>query len=137
MVVRIRQARSSVISVLLLCCLQAAGGQRDLRGWSQQTRLSDTPDGHVYPNRLPKAGSCLNGNILKSLVTTSVTQCELMCGTTKGCRWFAYCASHMDVSLPVEHHAYVFKYCNDDLDFYGMSSHSLVKACMHLMGFVR
>ena len=107
--------------VLLMClvalgCFKTSGGQRELLGWSQQSRLSDSIEegqlGHLYPNAAPQQGACINGTIIKHLVTASVTACELMCGYTPGCRWFAYCASHLDVSLPVDH-ALRMEYCNE------------------------
>ena len=111
-----RRQNLLLVCMVVLGCLELSGGQRELLGWSQQTRLSDSVDelqlGHLYPNAAPKRGACINGTILKHLVTTSVTACELMCGYTPGCRWFAYCASHLDISLPVDH-ALQMEYCNE------------------------
>ena len=109
----------SAVLLLLQCLVGSAGGQRELLGWSQQTRISNTSLGHLYPNNKPQEGTCLNGTIVRHLVAPSVTSCELMCGRTPGCRWFAYCASHLDVSLPVEH-ALVQQYCDDTYDMFAV-----------------
>ena len=98
------------LCALLLCWAQAVGGQRELRGWSLQTRISNGTSGSVDPNLEPLPGSCLNGTIIRYLEARSVAECELACGYTPGCRWFSYCASHLDVALPVAH-AYDMHYC--------------------------
>lgn len=109
----------ALVIVLLLGWVAETGSQRDLIGWSQQTRLTDSPNGHLYPNANPQQGACINGTIIKWLTLSSVTACELMCGHTPGCRWYAYCASHLDISLPVEH-ALMMQYCNDVRDILGL-----------------
>jgi hypothetical protein len=108
----------TVKCTLLLCCLCAAVAQRQLQGWSLKTRLSDTADGHVLANPKPQPGSCVNGTMIRSLETTSLVDCELQCGYTADCRWYAYCASHVDVALPVQHFA-IMHQCGDLRDVTG------------------
>lgn len=125
---RAGSAHGYISCVLLLAFCGGAGGQRELLGWSQQSRLTDSLNhlyptsyqGHLYPNVLPQKGACLNGTIITSVVTLSVTHCELRCGRTPGCSWFAYCASQMDVSLDISHTTSVLEeHCNDNRDIYG------------------